>query len=124
MAGVPSGERETAGVAVKERKITGVAAEERKITEVTAKECGESGVPERTTGVPVEASDHGEVSGTNENEDDLSEGVKSKHQEIPGEDVYHSNSMTPSVQRVYELRPNRVREYSHLHANIVHHALT
>jgi hypothetical protein len=32
--------------------------------------------------------------------------------------------MTLSVQSTYGLRPKRVRDYSHLHANIVHHAMT
>jgi hypothetical protein len=32
--------------------------------------------------------------------------------------------MTPLVQSTYGLRPKRARDYSHLHANIVHHAMT
>jgi hypothetical protein len=32
--------------------------------------------------------------------------------------------MTPYIQRVHGLRPNRARDYSHLHANVVHHAMT
>jgi hypothetical protein len=32
--------------------------------------------------------------------------------------------MTPSKQSTYGLRPRRARDYSHMHANIVHHAMT
>jgi hypothetical protein len=32
--------------------------------------------------------------------------------------------MTPSIQRVYGLDPHRARNYIHVHANIVHHAMT
>jgi hypothetical protein len=32
--------------------------------------------------------------------------------------------MTPSVQRVHGLRPRKPRDYSHMHVNIVHHAMT
>jgi hypothetical protein len=32
--------------------------------------------------------------------------------------------MTPPVQSTYGLRPRCARDYSHLHANIVHHAMT
>jgi hypothetical protein len=47
-----------------------------------------------------------------------------------GDDEYNSNtpynpySWTPSVQRVHGLRPKKGRDYSHLHANIVHYAMT
>jgi hypothetical protein len=40
------------------------------------------------------------------------------------EAVYHPKSMTPSVQRVHGLRPRKTRDYSHMHVNIVHHAMT
>jgi hypothetical protein len=32
--------------------------------------------------------------------------------------------MTPSVQSTYGIRPKRARDYSHLHANVVHRAMT
>jgi hypothetical protein len=38
--------------------------------------------------------------------------------------VYHPESMAPSVQRVHGLRPRKPRDYSHMHVNIVHHAMT
>jgi hypothetical protein len=41
-------------------------------------------------------------------------------EEIPDDEVYHPDTMTPSIQTTYGLRPKRARDYSHLHANIVH----
>jgi hypothetical protein len=40
--------------------------------------------------------------------------------------VYHPDTMTPSIQSMCGLRPRRLRDYdySHTHANIVHHAMT
>jgi hypothetical protein len=32
--------------------------------------------------------------------------------------------MTPSIQRVCDIRPSRARDYSHLHPNVVQHAMT
>jgi hypothetical protein len=37
---------------------------------------------------------------------------------------YNPDSWTPLVQRVHGLRPKKGRDYSHLHANIVHYAMT
>jgi hypothetical protein len=45
-------------------------------------------------------------------------------EEIPDDEVYHPDTMTPSVQSTYSIRHKRARDYSHLHANIVHHAMT
>jgi hypothetical protein len=44
--------------------------------------------------------------------------------EIPDDEVYHPDTMTPSVQSTYGLRPRRAQDYSHLHANIVNHTMT
>jgi hypothetical protein len=38
--------------------------------------------------------------------------------------VHHPDLMTPSIQRIHGLRPSKPRDYSHLDANIVHHAMT
>jgi hypothetical protein len=38
--------------------------------------------------------------------------------------VYHPDTMTPAVHSTYGIRPKRARDYSHLHANVVHHAMT
>jgi hypothetical protein len=37
---------------------------------------------------------------------------------------YNPNSWTPSVKRVHGLRPIKGRDYSHIHANIVHYVMT
>jgi hypothetical protein len=46
------------------------------------------------------------------------------HSEIADEDVYHPDTMTPSVQRTYGLRPRKPRDFSHRHAMVIHHAMT
>jgi hypothetical protein len=63
-----------------------------------------------------------ETKGTNTHEDTDDDDAGGR--EIPDDDVYHPDTMTPSVQSTYGLRPRRARDYSHLHANIVHHAMT
>jgi hypothetical protein len=63
-----------------------------------------------------------EIEGTNTHED--TDDDDSGGREILEDDVYHPDTMTPSVQSTYGLRPRRARDYSHLHANIVHHAMT
>jgi hypothetical protein len=45
-------------------------------------------------------------------------------EEIPDDDIYHPDTITPPVQSTYGLRPKMARDNSHLHANIVHHAMT
>jgi hypothetical protein len=52
---------------------------------------------------------------TNEEEEDEVEPIV-----VP----YNPNTWTPSIQRVHGLRPRKGREYSHLHATIMHHAIT
>jgi hypothetical protein len=37
---------------------------------------------------------------------------------------YNPNTWTPSVQRVHGLRPRNARTFSHLHATVMHHAMT
>jgi hypothetical protein len=64
------------------------------------------------TGVIEDASDSGDE---DEDEEEL---------EMSDSEVFHPESTTPSIQRVYGIRPNRARDYSHLHANVVHHAMT
>jgi hypothetical protein len=57
-------------------------------------------------------------------DDEDDEYADDNHDEIPDDEVYHPDYITPSVQRVYGLRPRRGRYYSHLHATIAHHAMT
>jgi hypothetical protein len=67
-----------------------------------------------------EDRDSDDVDGT-----DNGDGIRTSHNEIPDEEVYHPNTMTPSVQRTYELRPRKPRDYSNMyaHATLVHHAM-
>lgn len=79
------------------------------------------GMPDGTSagdveGIPTPSPRRDEDSSDDEDDDDADE--------IPDDEVYHPDSMTPSVQRVYGLRPRRGRDYSHLHATIAHHAMT
>jgi hypothetical protein len=53
-----------------------------------------------------------------------SEDEDEEEAEISDSEVYHPESMTPPIQRVYGLRPNRARDCSHLHTNVVHHTMT
>jgi hypothetical protein len=62
---------------------------------------------------------------TTESEDsDDDEEEEEQGKEIPDDEVYHPDTMTPSIQSTYGLRHRRVRDYIHMHANIVHHAMT
>jgi hypothetical protein len=63
-----------------------------------------------------------DTEGTNNHEDTDDDDVGGC--EIPDDEVYHPETMTPSVQSTYGLRPRRARDYSHLHANSVHHTMT
>jgi hypothetical protein len=64
--------------------------------------------------------DETEGTNTHEDTDDDDDGGR----KIPEDEVYHPDTMTQSIQSTYGLRPRRARDYSHLHANIVHHAMT
>jgi hypothetical protein len=80
----------------------------------------------------------GEVAGVSEGEHETSsiagESVPSDssdsdeeadfQEEIADEDVYYPDTMTPSVQRTYGLRLRKPRDYSHIHAMYIHHAMT
>jgi hypothetical protein len=62
---------------------------------------------------------------TSDNADSDDEDEDDEHdEEIPDDEVYHPDTMIPSVQSTYGLRNKRARDYSHLQANIVHHAMT
>jgi hypothetical protein len=79
------------------------------------------GMPDGTSagdveGMPTPSPRRDEDSSDDEDDDDADE--------IPDDEVYHPDSMTPSVQRVYGLRPRRGRDYIHLQATIAHHAMT
>jgi hypothetical protein len=62
---------------------------------------------------------------TTDNEDSGDdEEEEEQGKEIPDDKVYHPDTMTPSIQSTYRLRSRRARDYSHMHANIVNHAMT
>jgi hypothetical protein len=106
----------------------------------TAEDGGVAGVRMETTGVvinennednppPLKPSTNDSDSDSDDEDDDAGEGndgFETHHDEIPGEEVYHPDTMTPSVQRTYGLRPKRTRDYSHMfsHATVMHHVMT
>jgi hypothetical protein len=61
---------------------------------------------------------------SNKASDDPDSSDDKDNDDIPRPQVYHPDTWTPSQQRVHGLRPKKERDYSHLHANIVHHAMT
>jgi hypothetical protein len=71
-----------------------------------------------SNGPPPPLSPRSDYTSDSDNEDDEPD------EEIPDDEVYHPDTVTPSVQSTYGLIPKRARDYSHLHANIVHHAMT
>jgi hypothetical protein len=62
--------------------------------------------------------------GSSDDEDSDGEEEDPENEEDSPDAVYHPDSMTPSVQRVRGLMPRKPRDYSHMHVNIVHHAMT
>jgi hypothetical protein len=61
---------------------------------------------------------------TDSEDSDDDEEEEEQGKEIPDDEVYHPDTMTPSIQSTYGLHPRRARDYSHMHANTVHHAMT
>jgi hypothetical protein len=106
------GEDETPGVGEKdipgvgEDDIPGVVEGEEESSPSVNADDTDDGVPS------IKASDNPDSS---DDEDD---------DDIPRPQVYHPDTCTPSQQRVHGLWPRKERDYSHLHANIVHHAMT
>ena len=60
------------------------------------------------------------------NEDWDTSGIEVEHGEIEDEEVYHPESMTPSVQQTHgmKLRPRKPRDYSHTFVTLMHYAMT
>jgi hypothetical protein len=80
---------------------------------------GEDGDNEHdSSGPPPPLSPRSDYTSDSDDEDDEPD------EEIPDDEVYHPDTMAPSVQSTYGLRPKRARDYIHLHANVVHHAMT
>jgi hypothetical protein len=62
---------------------------------------------------------------SNDNGDDESNGEDDAgNVETPDDEIYHPYTTTPSIQRIHGIRPKKPRDYSHIHANIVHHTIT
>jgi hypothetical protein len=138
--GVPAENDMTPGVPAEDDVTPGVIAEYGATPEVTHNEI--TGVaPE---GIAAGTSDNEGATGTDDNlpplvppgteyesdddddDADANNGVKTSHNEISEDQVYHPESMTPSIQRVHGLHPRKPRDYSHMHshATIMHHAMT
>jgi hypothetical protein len=101
----------------------GEAPEERTTTEVITGpppvQSGEDGDNENgSNGPPPPLSPRSDYTSDSDDKDDEPD------KEIPDDEVYHPDTMTPSVQSTYGLRTKRARDYSQLHANVVHHAMT
>jgi hypothetical protein len=100
----------------------GEAPEETTTPEVLTRpppvQSGEDGDNEYdSNGPPLPLSPRSDYTSDSDDEDDEPD------EEIPDDEVYHPDTVTPSVQS-NGLRPKRARDYSHMHANIVHHAMT
>jgi hypothetical protein len=72
--------------------------------------------------VPPQLTSRQSTTDSEYSDDDEEEEEQGK--EIPDDEVYHPDTMTPSIQSTYGLRPRRARDYIHMHTNIVHHAIT
>jgi hypothetical protein len=77
-------------------------------------------VATEVTNADNEQGDSGREDGDEES------GIETRHDEIPEDKVYHDDSMTPSVQRIYGPMPRNPRGYIHMyaHATVMHHAMT
>jgi hypothetical protein len=110
IAGVPEGDTEvpddtTAGVPEGDPAdlTSGTDLEADDAAMMDHEDSSTSQYENNSTGVIADASDSGDE---DENEEET---------EIPDSEVYHPESMTPSIHRMYGIRPNRARYYSHLH---------
>jgi hypothetical protein len=58
--------------------------------------------------------------------DEENDGIETHHDDIPNEEVYHPDNMTPSIKQTFGLMPKLTRDYSHMfsHATIMHHTMT
>jgi hypothetical protein len=74
-------------------------------------------------GATVVTNNEDDDSGSEDGDDN---GIKTGYNETPNDEVYHPDSMTPSIQRTYGLMPRKPRGYSHMyaHATGMQHAMT
>jgi hypothetical protein len=137
--GVTTDDGEVTGVSTEDGEVTGIHTE---TTGVVLNDDAPSEQHPGTPGVSREPTEHdnsdaddppplgsstiGNDSDDEGNDaDEENDGIETPHDDIPNEEVYHPDTMTPSIQRTYGLRPKRTRDYSHmfLHATIMHHAM-
>jgi hypothetical protein len=86
-----------------------------------------SRVVTETTGLAETTGLVAETTGVIANEEQNNEeepNVEQDDEEEPDVEPYNPDTWTPSVQRVHVLRPRKGREYIHLHAMVMHHAMT
>jgi hypothetical protein len=76
---------------------------------------------EEDTGVSHNEIEEAPTTDNQPSDNDDSDEENEFHEEISDKDVYHPDTMTPSVQRTYDLRPRKPRDYSHRHAMAIHH---
>jgi hypothetical protein len=105
--GVPVESTNTTGV--QDYESPGVPSGEDRIEAPNETADDATGERENTDEEPDAASDV-----SNEDEDDVEPNVAPCNPE----------TWTPSIQRVHGLRPRKARQYSHIHATIMHHAMT
>jgi hypothetical protein len=127
--GVPA---ESTGVLTEEQEptgneSTGVPAESIDTTEVQDYESPGVSSDEDSIDAPDETAD--DATGKQENTDeepDADSNVSNEEEDEVDPNVapYNSDTWTPSIQRVNGLRPRKARQHSHLHAKIMHHAMT
>jgi hypothetical protein len=138
--GVPADNGMTPGVPAKDGVTPGVTTDNEENSEVTHHQI--TGVAPK--GIAIGTSDNERTTGSDDNppplvlsgteyesgDDDYdagaNNGVETSHNEISEDQVYHPDSMTPSIQTVHGLHPRKQRDYSHIHshATIMHHAMT
>jgi hypothetical protein len=102
-------------------KTAGVLGDEDPNSETTGV-FGDEHAPSNEEGDITDSDNQPSASKSESNDSDSD--TDEVHSEITDEDVYHPDTMTPSVKRTYGLRPRKPRDYSHKHAMIIHHAMT
>jgi hypothetical protein len=106
---------------------TGVLAESTDTTGVQEYESPGVSNDDDITEAPNETADDatGERENTDEEPNAASDMSNEEEDEVePNVAPYNPYTWTPSIQRVHGLQPRKSRQYSHLHATIIHHAMT
>jgi hypothetical protein len=118
-------DNETTGVSenedssgVPDNEITGVPENEIETVDNEDNITGDNDTPD-TTGVVTDTPgmEVAETTGVVNNEED-------EVGQEPNMEPYNPYTWTPSVQRVHGIRPRKGRTFSHVHATVMHHAMT